>query len=131
MNIPFLSRLFKSRDKPKDYYAGTDMRYLFGMSSSGKSVTEFTAMQTTAVYACVRILAETLAALPLQMYRYKGQDTEVPAERDCKAVPHPATHERQVIRADDGYEALLEVTVEPVPAGFGRIIYKGYTLIVE
>lgn len=27
MNIPFLHRLFKSRDKPKDYYVGTDMRY--------------------------------------------------------------------------------------------------------
>lgn len=39
--------------------------------------------------------------------------------------------ERQVIRADAGYAALLEVTVEPVPSGYGRIIYKGYTLIVE
>lgn len=38
---------------------------------------------------------------------------------------------RQVIRADKGYTALLEVTVEPVPSGYGRIIYKGYTLIVE
>ena len=70
MKIPFLSQLFKSRDKPQNYYIGTDFRYLFGLSTGGKMVNEFTAMQTTAVYACVRILAETLAALPLQMYRY-------------------------------------------------------------
>ena len=70
MHIPFLSQLFKSRDKPQDYYIGTDFRYLFGPSTSGKNVNEFTAMQTTAVYACVRILSETLAALPLQLYRY-------------------------------------------------------------
>lgn len=46
------------------------MHYLFGRSSSDKQVNEFTAMQTTAVYACIRILAKTLAALPLQFYRY-------------------------------------------------------------
>lgn len=33
-------------------------------------VNELTAMQTTAVYACIRILSETLAALPFKMYRY-------------------------------------------------------------
>lgn len=85
MNIPFLSRLFKSRDKPKDYYVGTDMRYLFGPSTSGKRVNEFTAMQTTAVYACVRILAETLAALPLQMYRFTPTGKE-------RVYDHPLYH---------------------------------------
>lgn len=85
MNIPFLHRLFKSRDKPKDYYVGTDMRYLFGPSTSGKRVNEFTAMQTTAVYACVRILAETLAALPLQMYRFTPTGKE-------RVYDHPLYH---------------------------------------
>ena len=70
MEIPFISKLFRTRDKPKDYYIGSDFRYFFGPSTSGKHVNEFTAMQTTAVYACVRILSETLAALPLQLYRY-------------------------------------------------------------
>lgn len=49
-------------------YVDTDFHYLFGPSTSSKTVNEFTAMQTTAVYACVRILAETLAALPHQLY---------------------------------------------------------------
>ena len=85
MHIPFLSQLFKSRDKPQDYYIGTDFRYLFGPSTSGKNVNEFTAMQTTAVYACVRILSETLAALPLQLYRYTPGGKE-------RVYDHPLYH---------------------------------------
>lgn len=46
---------------------------LCGAEYSGKNVNEFTAMQTTAVYACVRILAESVASLPLHVYEYKGQ----------------------------------------------------------
>ena len=36
-------KLFHTRDKPQNYYTGTDMHYLFGRSSSGKQVNEFTA----------------------------------------------------------------------------------------
>lgn len=52
MHILFLSGLFRTGDKPRNYYIGTDFRYLFGPSAGGKTVNEFTAMQTTAVYAC-------------------------------------------------------------------------------
>ena len=41
-----------------------------GGTPAGKPVNEQTAMQMTAVYSCVRILAETLAGLPLHVYRY-------------------------------------------------------------
>ena len=85
MHIPFLSSLFRTRDKPQNYYIGTDFRNLFGPSTSGKMVNEFTAMQTTAVYACVRILAETLAALPLQLYRYTPGGKE-------RVYDHPLYH---------------------------------------
>lgn len=71
MNIPILSRLTRSRDKPKDAWQGTDFSYLFGRTTSGKKVNEFTAMQTTAVYACVRILAEAVASLPIHIYSYE------------------------------------------------------------
>jgi len=71
MNIPIISKIFKARDKPSDYYTGSNYTYLFGPTTSGKSVNEFTAMQTTAVYSCVRILSEALASLPLHIYRYK------------------------------------------------------------
>lgn len=42
-----------------------------GGSSAGKNVNERSAMQMTAVYSCVRILAEAVAGLPLHLYRYK------------------------------------------------------------
>jgi HK97 family phage portal protein len=76
MNIPIITKLIKARDKPKDYYSGSNYTYLFGPTTSGKTVNEFTAMQTTAVYSCVRILAEAVASLPLHVYRYKENGKE-------------------------------------------------------
>ena len=61
------SGLFRSRDKPKNRVGG-GWSFLFGGTTSGKAVNERTAMQTSAVYACVRILAESVAGLPLHVY---------------------------------------------------------------
>ena len=66
---------FHSRDKPANK-VGSAFSFLFGGASSGKAVNERTAMQTTAVYACVRILAEAIAGLPLHVYQYKGDGKE-------------------------------------------------------
>ncbi|MFR1708880.1 MAG: phage portal protein [Clostridium sp.] len=68
MNI--LSSLFKSRDKPTNRTAGSAYSFFLGGTTSGKPVTERTAMQMTAVYSCVRILAEAVAGLPLHLYEY-------------------------------------------------------------
>ena len=65
-----LTGLFHSRDKPKNSL-GSAFSPLFGGTTSGKTVNEHTALQTTAVYACVRILAETVAGLPLHVYQYR------------------------------------------------------------
>lgn len=46
--------------------------FYMGSSSAGQAVSERTAMQLTAVYACVRIIAETVASLPLNLYRRDG-----------------------------------------------------------
>ncbi len=62
-----MHKLFKSRDKPTNSTAGGAYRFLFGGSTSGKSVTERSSMQMTAVYSCVRILAEAVAGLPLHL----------------------------------------------------------------
>ena len=61
----------QARDKPRDVAAGSGYSFFFGRTNSGKVVNENTAMQTTAVYACVRILAEAIASLPLHVYEYK------------------------------------------------------------
>ena len=82
MKIPFLSRLFPTRASPKNSFWGNTYSFFFGTSSSGKTVNEQTALQTTAVYACVRILAETIASLPLHTYKYTVNGKE-------KAIDHP------------------------------------------
>lgn len=68
-----INKLFKSRDHPKidNRTVGSFYSFYMGGSSAGKNVNERSAMQMTAVYSCVRILAEAVAGLPLHLYRYK------------------------------------------------------------
>ena len=69
----FFSSIFKARDKPQveNRTVGSSYSFYMGGSSAGKNVNERSAMQMTAVYSCVRILAEAVAGLPLHLYRYK------------------------------------------------------------
>ncbi len=78
-----LSGLFHSRDKPTNATSGSSYRFFLGGSTSGKAVTERSAMQMTAVYSCVRILAEAIAGLPLHLYTYKDDGGKE------KAIGHP------------------------------------------
>jgi HK97 family phage portal protein len=84
MKLPkILSNIFNPRASPKNssWYRYSPYKFLFGSTLSGKSVNERTAMQTTTVYACVRILAETIASLPLHTYKYTERGKE-------KAINH-------------------------------------------
>lgn len=78
-----LSGLFRSRDKPQNATAGSGYSFFFGGTTSGKAVNERSAMQMTAVYSCVRILAEAVAGLPLHLYRYTDSGSKE------KAMEHP------------------------------------------
>lgn len=85
--MSILSSLFRSRDKPiKDRTSGSAYTFFMGGSSAGKNVNERSAMQMTAVYACVRILSEAIAGLPLHMYRYKDEGGKE------KAIDHTLYH---------------------------------------
>lgn len=77
-----LIRWLRSRAGPPKNIWSSVASFFFGSTPSGKVVNEKTAMQTTAVYACVRILAETIASLPLHTYRHTKNGKE-------KAVNHP------------------------------------------
>ena len=79
----FLSGLFHSRDKPTNSTNGSAYRFLFGGSNSGKAVNERSARQMTAVYACVRILSESIAGLPGHVYKYTDSGSKE------KAIKHP------------------------------------------
>jgi len=82
MKNPF-SGLFRARDKPVNSLNGSGYRFFLGGSTAGKAVTEQSAMQMTAVYACVRILSEAIAGLPLHLYRYNEDGGKE------KALGHP------------------------------------------
>ena len=81
--MSIFSGLFKSRDKPQNRTAGSGYAFYLGSTTTGKVVTERSAMQMTAVYSCVRILAEAIAGLPLHLYRY----TDIGSKE--KALDHP------------------------------------------
>ncbi len=78
-----LKNLFKARDKPQNRTPGSSYSFFFGGTTSGKPVNEHTAMQMTAVYSCVRILAEAVAGLPLHLYKYTASGGKE------KALFHP------------------------------------------
>lgn len=80
MKNPF-SGLFRARDKPQNAVSSAPSFY-FGTSTSGKSVTPSSAVQVSAVYACVRVIAETIASLPVHVY-------EVTDNGSRKATEHP------------------------------------------
>ena len=84
-NMGVIKSIFKPRDKPKNHTGdsiGGGRSFPFGRTWSGKSVTERSAMQTTAVYACVRIISETVASLPIHLYEYTDSGKE-------RAFTHP------------------------------------------
>ena len=81
--MSIFSGLFKSRDKPTNRTPGSAYSFFLGGTTSGKVVTERTAMQMTAVYSCVRILAEAVAGLPLHLYKYTADGGKE------KALDHP------------------------------------------
>ena len=80
------SGLFKSRDKPQNRTAGSNYAFFMGGTTSGKTVTERSAMQMTAVYSCVRILSEAVAGLPLHLYKYTDSGGK------AMALDHPLYH---------------------------------------
>ena len=83
MKNPFTA-LFRARDKPRDSVSAAPVFY-FGTSGSGKSVTAQTAIQLSTVYACVRVISETVASLPLGVY-------EATDDGNLKAGDHPLYH---------------------------------------
>ena len=75
-----------ARDAPQitDNVRDSGQTFVFGKADSGEKVDEKSAMQIATVYACVRLLAETVAGLPLHLYRMKdGMSAKE------KATDHP------------------------------------------
>ena len=80
MKNPFTA-LFRARDKPKDSVSAATT-FTFGIAGSGKNVTARSAIQVSAVYACVRVIAETVASLPFSVFEQDKEGSQ-------KALGHP------------------------------------------
>jgi len=75
-----LQRIFKPTISNRAVSIGP--RFFFGQSASGANVNEHTAMQMTAVYACVRVLAESIASLPLHLFRIEENGNRAKDEKN-------------------------------------------------
>lgn len=77
---------FNPRDNPdfRNNVRDSGTTFVFGRANSGENVDEKTAMQIATVYACVRLLAESVASLPLHLYRITSDD-----RGKEKAIDHP------------------------------------------
>lgn len=98
MKIPVLSSWLEKRSQLKASLAKLDefMDFLVdgNQGTAGVAVTEKTALYSTAVFACVRVLAETVASLPLPVYRRleprgKKRAPEHPAYQLLHDQPNP------------------------------------------
>ena len=98
MRLTDFFRLSKPRDAPgknalpaiQDNVRDSGTIFTFGTANSGERVDEKSAMQIATVYACVRLLAESVAQLPLHLYRYTdgGIGKEMAAEHPLYPLIH-------------------------------------------
>ena len=86
MRNPF-AIFFRSRDKPSDAVSAAPTFY-FGTSASGKSVNPRNAVQVSTVYACVRVIAETIASLPLAVYEEETGGSRKATEHQLYRLLH-------------------------------------------
>ena len=109
MRNPFTA-LFRARDKPQDSVSAAPTFY-FGTSGSGKSVNANTAIQLSTVYACVRVISETVASLPLGVYEAKEDGNRKATEHPL----YPLLHSHAGPPAALGKQLLPDYPVWPEP----------------
>lgn len=83
--MALLSRIFHPEnriDQSTDWVQDLAIDGGYGNSNSGRSVTPNTAMRTSAVFACVNVISQTVAQLPLPLYRRTATGKEL-------ATKHP------------------------------------------
>ena len=86
-----LDRLFsRAVSVPPIQPEGYGLEFLSQPDATGLNINQQTAMQMSAVYACIRILSETLAQLPLNIYRHTKAGSELAVNHPLYPVLHDA-----------------------------------------
>ncbi len=96
-------------------------------SQSGIIVNEFNAMQCAAYYACVRIISDQIATLPLHVYEVQPDGSEIvaeghPYERMLQVQPNPETCAADFRQAGQGHLLMSgNCYIEMVENNAGRV----------
>jgi HK97 family phage portal protein len=85
--MPIFSR---KKQKVNDALSTSKSMFYSGPSTAGTFVTEQSAMQAAAVHACVRVISEAVASLPLHVYRYEDRAVRMVPEHPLYALLHNA-----------------------------------------
>jgi len=98
--MSFLSRAREIKDKillrgisQEDYWLTRLVGK--GVSASGQNVTADSALRVSAVYACVKVLAETIASLPLMLYERVGEGKQAQPDHPLYDLVHSAPNDFQ------------------------------------
>lgn len=98
----------------------TAYRAAFVDTDSGQKVNPTTALQLSVVFACVKLISETVATLPLLMYRRKnGGGREVAADHPLYALLHDSPN------ADQTSVEFWEEVVAHIVLRGRAYVYKG------
>jgi len=76
-----------SKENPTNQLTTSKALFWSG-SSSGVFVNEDTALRTAAVYACVRVISEAIASLPLNVYEYSGDGRNLAPSHNLYNILH-------------------------------------------
>ena len=97
--VTYVNNLFSASKKPETRTWTTTVtdtgRWLesFGRSSEGASISEETALSLSAVYACVRVIAEAVASLPWHVYESTDIGKQIaakhPLNKLLRSEPNP------------------------------------------
>ena len=101
-----------------------------GETSSGELVDEETAMKMAAVYACVRVLSQSVAKLPIHVYKKEGSKKEKACffprqEKGARRmVVRNALHNRFPDRLCSGNIRFHQILVQPYQDHIGRRVHN-------
>jgi HK97 family phage portal protein len=112
--MSIVSGLFRNIERPTIPLTGAALLAAFGATptASGRFVAPSTALQISAVYSCVNVIAETIATLPVHVYR------RLPAGREL-VTDHPVA-----VRLDQGPNDEMS-TVDWLEALVGHVLLWG------
>lgn len=83
--LQWASGLFEKRSTPPQWY---DLIAMGGATYAGPKVDQDSAMRYSAVYACICIISESIASLPLVLYRQIGRNKQRATSHQLYSILH-------------------------------------------